>query len=162
MLIANRNRLINRRCECTMTGDNMAFTAMNIYCVVAYLSSARFALNNICGTGTDDRIAPRTSVDKVNSISIMAFYWRKSRKPSRMDDTWYFYAAYTPRPVYTPVSSSHAVADLGGVRDKFPRSVKYFFIVIQFSAKTMPNNRLAHAPRELVPPPPPGKSWIRH
>ena len=144
-----------------MTGDNRAFTVMNIYCVVAYLSSARFALNNICGTGTDDRIAPRISVDKVNSISVMAFYWKKSRKPSRMDGTWYFYPSSAPRPVYTPVSSSHAVADLGGVRDKLPRSFKYFFIVMHFSAKTMPNNRLANAPRELVPLPP-GKSWIRH
>ena len=90
-------------CEWTMTGD-MAFTVVNIYCILTYLSSARFALNSICGTGTDDRIAPRISVDKVNSISIMAFYWKKSRKSSRMDDAWHFYAAYAPRPVYTPVS----------------------------------------------------------
>ena len=35
----------------------MAFTGLKIYCILAYLSSARFALNSICGTSIEERVS---------------------------------------------------------------------------------------------------------
>ena len=53
-----------------------------------------------------------------------------------------------------------SVADIGGTKEASPRLSPIVFHFMQFSAKIMPNNRLA-------PPPPPGvgvhhsiKSWL--
>ena len=49
----------------------------------------------------------------------------------------------------------------GGARDAYPLGVQILSFSCSFRQKKWINNRLVHPLREL-PPPPSGKSWVRH